>query len=228
MANLPAMRWTLRRALAALALALGLVARAGNPQRGHTVTLDTQELATIVSSKVDHVTVQDLADWIIRGASDYRLVDLRTPEEFAGYHIPNAENIPLTELPDFGLGRNEKIVLYSEGGIHSAQAWMLLRAQGFHGVYILFGGLDAWNDEVLHPIAPSDSSAEAVSDFARAAQVARYFGGGPRAASAGRADTLALSEVPGPGTNTPQVSAPMLPVAPAGKGRAAGKKKEGC
>lgn len=227
MGTIPRMRWTLRRALAALAFALGLLALAGNPERGHTVTIDTQELATIVSSKVDHVTVQDLAGWIIRGASDYRLVDVRTPAEFAAGHIPSAENVPLTDLPDYGLGRNEKIVLCSEGGIHSAQAWMLLRAQRYRGVYILFGGLDAWNDEVLHPIAPTDSTAEALAAFARAAQVARWFGGAPRAA-AGRGVAPAFAEIAVPGPGTPQVAVSKLPTLPAGKGASPGKKKEGC
>lgn len=219
-----AFRWTLRRGLAAAALGLGLLAVAGNPERGHTVTIDTQELATIVSGKVDHVTVQDLAAAIIRGATDQRLVDVRTPEEFATYHVPSAENIPLADLPDAGLGRNEKIVLYSEGGIHSAQAWMLLRAEGYRGVYILFGGLDAWNDEILHPVAPSDSSSESLAAFARAASVARYFGGAPRAAAVPGAPILAI-ETAAP--TAPLVVPPRLPAAAAGK-PASPKRKEGC
>jgi rhodanese-related sulfurtransferase len=218
-------RWTRNRALAALALLLGLVALAGNPVRGHTVSIDTQELATIVEGKVDHVSVAELADGILRGASGLRLVDLRTPEEFARYHIPTAENIPLSQLPDAGLGRNERIVLYSEGGIHSAQAWMLLRAQRYLGVYILFGGLDAWNDEILHPVAPSDSTPESRAAFARAVQVAAHFGGRARAALAA-SDTLAFAMPDAPAT--PAVAAPRPPSAPSARPAAGGRKKEGC
>ncbi len=126
----------------------------GHPVPGHTVRLDTQELAAIVSSTVDHVTVSELADWIVRGDTQYRLVDVRTPEEFAAYHIPTAENVPIAALPDYGLARNEKIVLYSDGGTHSAQAWMLLRAERYQGVYILFGGLETWKDDGMFPVAP--------------------------------------------------------------------------
>jgi rhodanese-related sulfurtransferase len=219
-------RWTLRRALAAIAIALGALAMAGNPVRGHRVTIDTQELATIVSGRVDHVTPAELADWIVRGASDYRLVDLRDPPEFAQYHIPTAENVPVAQLPDYGMRRNEKVVLYSEGGIHSAQAWMLLRAQGCTGVYILFGGLEAWKDEVVFPVAPANPSPEEAARFERAAQLARFFGGRPRAA----ADTS--------GAAAPEmaIAAPASP-APAGASAAAHarkggpvvkKKKEGC
>lgn len=226
MAGLPRISWTINRALAVTALALGALALAGNPVRGHVVRIDTQELATIVESKVDHVTASDLADWIVRGASDYRLVDIRTPDEFATYHIPTAENVPIAELPDYGLGRNGRIVLYSEGGIHSAQAWMLLRAQKYTGVYILFGGLEAWNDEVLHPQAPADSTPTSLAAFAKAAAVARGFGGAPRAASAAGADSPTLAVSPAPAS--PQVVAPIAPASPAVKPAAAKKNREGC
>ena len=219
-------RWTRHRGLAAAALALGMIAIAGNPVRGHTVRIDTQELATIVAGKVDHVTATELADAIIRGASDVRLVDIRTPEEFAAYHIPTAENVPITALPDYGLGRNERIVLYSEGGIHSAQAWMLLRAQSYRGVYILFGGLEAWNDEVLHPAAPVDSTPETLAQFARASEVARHFGGAPRAASTIGQSPPAPAMSPAPAS--PQVGTRLAPASPAAKPAAAKAHREGC
>ncbi len=217
--------WTRNRLLAGAAFALGVVALFGRPTPGHTVRLDTQELATIVADKVDHVSAVELADWIIQNKSDYRLVDVRTPDEFAAYHIPTAENVPITQLPDFGLGRTEKIVLYSEGGIHSAQAWMLLRAEKYAGVYILFGGLDAWNDEVLHPVAPVAATPQQTAAFERAAQVARFFGGAPRAASAH--DTTLLALAPPPVAAAPKVAAPKSPAgtAPAAPAK---KKKEGC
>lgn len=219
--------WTLKRALVAAALLLGVVAIAGDPYRGSTVRLDTQELATIVDSKVDHVTVQELADWIIQGRTDYRLVDLRSEPEYAAYHVPTAENVPVAQLPGYGLGRNEKIVLYSEGGIHSAQAWFLLRAQKYPGAYILFGGLEAWKDEVLYPVAPDTTATpQQRVAFERTAQVARFFGGGPRAAMAAGSGSL----IPMPAAPSAPAAKVAPPQAPAGGGAAAPKKKrkEGC
>jgi len=224
------LRWTLNRALAAAALLLGVVAVAGNPYRGSTVSIDTQELATIVGSTVDHVTVQELADWIIQGRTDYRLIDLRSEPEYAAYHIPTAESVPVALLPQYGLGRDEKIVLYSEGGIHSAQAWFLLRAQKYPGAYILFGGLEAWKDEVLYPVVPDTTATpQERAAFERAAQVARFFGGGPRAASVA-ADSGALMASPA------MPAAPSGSIAPPGAPNAGGpakpaakkKRKEGC
>ena len=218
--------WTLRRSLAAAAFALGALAMAGNPVRGHVVTIDTQELATIVGGAVDHVSPAELADWIVRGATDYRLVDLRGEAEFGQYHIPTAENVPVAQLPDWGLARNERIVLYSEGGIHSAQAWMLMRAQGYKGVYMLSGGLEGWKDEVVFPVAPASPDPRQAAQFERAVQLARFFGGQPRAAGTADAGAPART-IATPGPATPQVAAPTGPARKSGP-PAARKKKEGC
>ncbi len=171
---------TLHRRLAALAIALAAVAIFGDPHRGHVVTLDTRELAAIVESEVDHVTVDELADWIIQGRTDFRLLDLRDPGAYAEYHIPTSENVAITGLAAYPLERNERIVLYSGGGIHSAQAWFLLRAQGYRGVYMLLGGLAAWQDDVLFPNLPD--GVEDRAHFARLAEVSRYFGDTPQTA----------------------------------------------
>jgi rhodanese-related sulfurtransferase len=217
------LRIGLNQALAIVALALGVLALAGNPYQGQRVTVDTKELAVIVQDQVDHVTPQQLAGWIIAGATDYRLVDLRSPAEFAQYHIPTAENVPVAELPDYGLARNEKIVLYSEGGIHSAQAWFLLKAEKYAGAYILFGGLEGWQDEVLHPVAPARPTPQEAAAFERVVQVARFFGGAPQAAdSTGAAPAPELLAAPAPTT----APAPPPP-APAGAVKKKAK-REGC
>ncbi len=149
-------QWTLKSRLAVLALALGLVALFGGPRDGGTVTLNAAELAAIVESEVDHVTVDELADWIIQGRNDYRLLDVRDPAAYAEYHIPTAESVQITELADYPLLRNEKIVLYSDGGTHSAQAWFLLKARGYGGVYMLLYGLEEWKQRILFPSPGAD------------------------------------------------------------------------
>lgn len=209
----------LSRKLALLALALGAVALFAQPHRGPYVKLDARELAAVVEDEVDHVTAAELAAWIIEGRADYRLLDLRTEQEYAAYHIPSAENVPLTGLADYPLQRNEKVVLYSEGGIHSAQAWMLLRAQGFAAVYMVLGGLDAWRDEVLFPTPAANADAPARAQFERAAQVAKFFGGEARAGG---------DAAPPPvGVGLPKLTAPPPMPGPATP-IAKKKKKEGC
>ena len=207
---------SLNRILVVVALVLGAIAVLGDPYQGSVVTVNTKELATIVEAKVDHVDAVELADWIIRGDTEYRLIDIRDEAAYSEYHIPTAENVPIGDLPDYPLLRNERIVLYSDGGIHSAQAWFLLKAQGFYGVYMLFGGLDAWKDEVLFPALPVDPTPEEQAHFERARFVSEQFGGTPRT---GAEDDLQQAAVP-----LPKVEAPARAVAPT----RAKKKKEGC
>jgi uncharacterized protein len=191
----------------------------GDPYGRATATIDTAELAEIVQREVDHVSPEQLADWVIQGRADYRLIDLRTPADFGQYHIPGAENVPITGLADHGLLRNEKIVLYSEGGIHSAQAWFLLRAKQYAGVYILRGGLQEWKDSVLFPSLPADATPAQRVTFAKMAEVSRFFGGQPQdvpgAAPPAVAPALRMENMPASGP----------PPASAGPKK---KKKEGC
>jgi rhodanese-related sulfurtransferase len=220
-------QFTLNRKLAIVAVALGTLALLAQPHRGPFVKLDARELASVVEAEVDHVTATELAAWIVEGRADYRLLDLRTGPEYAAYHIPTAENVPLGGLADYPLLRNEKIVLYSAGGIHSAQAWMLLRAQGYEAVYMVLGGLDAWKDEVLFPVLPADADAKASAQFERAAQIARSFGGEGRIVTAPEAGPATLSTAPAMTTELPKLTAPPPmpgPATPVAKK----KKKEGC
>ena len=208
---------TLNRKLALVAFVLGFLALfAGSPYHGAEATVNAKELALIVEKEVDHVTVQTLADWIIQGKGDFRLVDLRAERDFAEYHIPAAENIPLSGLDQSNLQHNEKIVLYSDGGIHSAQAWMLLEAKGFKGVYILFGGLEEWKDQILFPHIPENPTPAQVVEFAKTKEVSKFFGGTPQAGG---------SEAAAPKISMPKLEAPT---GPQSKSAPAKKKKEGC
>jgi len=140
-------------------------------QRG-VVTIDVNELGRIVETQVDHVTVDELASWIVEGRNDYVLIDIRPPKEFAADRIPGAINVPLSQLGRADIAANRKIVLYGQGGIHAAQAWMFLRALGRKDAYALLGGLEEWQDAYVHPDLAPDASAEEKALFAKRAKVA--------------------------------------------------------
>jgi hypothetical protein len=82
--------------------------------------------------------------------------------------------MPLTTLASLAPAEGETLVLYSEGGAHAAQGWVLLRANGHRHVYFLRGGLLDWMEDVMSPALPADTSR------ARVAALSRYFGGAPR------------------------------------------------
>ncbi len=135
-------------------------------------------LTTVKNS--DKVNVLELADWIIKEKSDYTLVDLRDEKEFTEYFIPTAVNIPLETLPESGLLRNQKIILYADNNLESAQAWFILKSKDYRGVYLLDGGLEKWKDEVLFPKLAADATPEQIAEFEKIKEICKYFGGVPQ------------------------------------------------
>jgi rhodanese-related sulfurtransferase len=216
-------RLTTNQKLAVMALVLGGIAVVAEPQRGHAVSISPKELALIVEKEVDHVTARDLARWIIEGRADYRILDLRDEKQYAEYHIPGAELVPLRALPDQSYSPAEKLVLYSDGGIHSAQAWFLLKARGARNAYMLLGGLDAWKSGVLFPTLVEAPTADQQKHNEELRNVAAHFGGQVMLPAAGGAPAMAVAA---PAVAMPKVEAPSAPAG--GVAAAPKKRKEGC
>jgi rhodanese-related sulfurtransferase len=167
--------------LALVAFILGLIAVfAGSPYSGSTITVNAKDLVLTTVKNSDKVNVLELADWIIKQKSDYTLVDLRDEKEFTEYFIPTAINIPLETLPESGLLRNQKIILYADNNLESAQAWFILKSKDYRGVYLLDGGLEKWKDEVLFPKLAVDATPQQIAEFEKRKEICKYFGGVPQ------------------------------------------------
>ena len=88
---------------------------------------------------------------IMGNESDYIILDVRRPDEFAAGHIPNAVNIPnesidsneITELPD----KDKLILVYCRSGNRSKQASQKLVKLGYTNV-LEFGGINDWEGEI--------------------------------------------------------------------------------
>jgi 3-mercaptopyruvate sulfurtransferase SseA len=132
-----------RRVLASLALLLGLAAAfAGAPR-----AIDVDALAKQVANEEDHVTAIELAQWIKDRKPGLRVISVPPVSS----PLPGSEEIRLEALTKTPFGRDETIVLVSDGGAHAAQAWVFLRAVGHRNVFFLRGGVAEWNAEVLNP-----------------------------------------------------------------------------
>ena len=160
-----------RRLLAAGAGALGVLAAVAGRPSPRVAALDVAGLAGEIERETDHVTALELAAWIRDRKPGLRVLDVRTDSAFAAYHVPSAEHAPLSSIASMKPADDETLVLYSEGGAHAAQAWVLLRSLGFRRVYFLRGGLLDWMEDVMSPAPGAPPEAAALS---------RYFGGVPR------------------------------------------------
>jgi rhodanese-related sulfurtransferase len=85
---------------------------------------------------------------LLESATAPRLIDVRTPAEFASVHIPGAYNVPLDVLREH---RDEilehldhDVVLVCHSGQRAAQAEQTLRQAGLLNVHVLKGGITAW------------------------------------------------------------------------------------
>ena len=94
----------------------------------------------------------DAAIAMMEEASGYVILDVRTSEEFAEKHIPNAINIPneaigtadIPELPD----KDQLVLVYCRSGNRSKQASEKLAALGYTNV-VEFGGINSWPGETV-------------------------------------------------------------------------------
>ena len=209
---------TLNKRLALIALTLGVIAVfAGNPYNGSHLTINSKDFEYTISKGIDLVKAEDLANQIIKGTSDFKLIDLRSEKDFQVYRIPGAENIPAAAIENSKLLKNEKIILYCSNGINSAQVWTILKAKGYKSVYILSGGLEDWNKIVLFPKISDNPTPEQLIEFEKTKAISKYFGGTPQIG--GTTDSK----------ETPKVVAPKLET-PTNTGTQTEpkKKKEGC
>lgn len=84
--------------------------------------------------------------------SDYIILDVRRPDEYAEKHIPNAINVPnetigkdeIPELPN----KEQLILVYCRSGNRSKQASEKLVKLGYTNIYE-FGGINDWTGETV-------------------------------------------------------------------------------
>jgi rhodanese-related sulfurtransferase len=128
-----------RRGFVRAVALLAVVATAGSCARSdpsHRGTTDASELAARIGS-----------------GSAPIVLDVRTPEEFAGGHIAGAINVPhdaLGErLPTLDLPLDAEIVVHCESGRRAMAAESILSEAGYTNVRDLDGHMKAWRDAGL-------------------------------------------------------------------------------
>lgn len=122
-----------------------------DPMQINTVYAITLQTPAVREGTYTQISM-DEAVAMMEKETDYIILDVRTVEEFADKHIPNAINIPnesigdeeIAELPD----RDQLILVYCRSGNRSKQASEKLAALGYTNVYE-FGGINDWTGETV-------------------------------------------------------------------------------
>ena len=85
---------------------------------------------------------------------DSKIIDVRTPQEFQDYRIPDSENIDFYDPQNFvkkitPLNKEASYFLYCKSGVRSYNSCSIMKDMGFKNVYNLVGGISEWNGEIL-------------------------------------------------------------------------------
>ena len=116
-----------------------------------TVLLLTGCAARPSAGTYRQITAEEAAN-LMESETGYIVLDVRTPEEYAGRHIPGAINVPNEtigstapeQLPD----REQLILIYCRSGNRSKQAADKLAALGYTNI-VEFGGINSWQGETV-------------------------------------------------------------------------------
>jgi rhodanese-related sulfurtransferase len=81
------------------------------------------------------------------------VLDVRTPEEFSGGHIPGAKNIDVLQEEQFrkqvlALPKDKTYLVYCRSGKRSFTALQLMKENGFADVKHLKTGISGWDGPV--------------------------------------------------------------------------------
>ena len=179
---------------AVLTAAVALVAVSGSPAPAGAGS--EAGLLADVEAGADHVEPEELADRLMAGDDRLLAVDIRTPGEFAAFHIRGAVNVAMVDLPaTLAANRGKTVVLYSNGMTHPAQARDSLARQGYANAFILTDGLGGFMRRCLKP---ASLRGELLTD----AQVARIrawraFFLGPAEPRPAKAPAAVVAALPG-------------------------------
>jgi adenylyltransferase/sulfurtransferase len=115
-----------------------------------------------------YISVQQLKQLIDSKASDYVLVDVRTPKEFQLSHIPGATLVAADDMEQAAFinkiqsllkgkqgSQTPRLIVYCTSGHRSATALVKLKQAGIKGIQVK-GGIKAWTQEI-NPSLPRNN-----------------------------------------------------------------------
>ena len=128
------------RRIAAAAVALAAMTGTSACSSSAPATISTSPATAQHMAASDFATAMDQPGTIV--------LDVRTPAEYAGGHLPRAQNIDI-ESSDFAtriaaLDKNATYAVYCHSGNRSSAALEQMAAADFTHVYDLAGGIGAW------------------------------------------------------------------------------------
>ncbi len=145
-----------------------------------------KEINIVLNDESRFIHTDELAFNLMHHEFTPQLVDIRSPEDYASFALPDAMNIPLEDIlaPQWReyFHLHDEVIIYSNSGVITEDAYVLLYQAGINNVRILQGGLNefftlifAENHEELNPNDPVYK--HKVDMYRFRAKAAKYFQG---------------------------------------------------
>lgn len=84
------------------------------------------------------------------------VVDVREYDEFTKGHIDNAVNLPLSKLKDHTASldayKSNQLLIICQDGTRSSAAGKIITKAGINDVFVIAGGMQAWQEDYKLPI----------------------------------------------------------------------------
>ncbi|HEY9842181.1 MAG: rhodanese-like domain-containing protein [Candidatus Sericytochromatia bacterium] len=107
-----------------------------------------QAMRATTPRAVTTISVAEAHQWLADPNASWKLIDVRTPEEFAQGHLQEAALMNFYDA-DFrekllNMDRNQPYIIYCRSGNRSGKALAMMRELGFRNAYDIQGGILAW------------------------------------------------------------------------------------
>jgi sulfur-carrier protein adenylyltransferase/sulfurtransferase len=151
------------RLLALIIIPMGLIIAAVPQNKTKPYKLTAEQLLSEAVTRTQYIAPETVADMIVKKDPSFRLIDVRSQDDFEKFSLPGAINIPISDLlsekyTDI-LNQDIKMnIFYSNGSITANEAWMVTRQLGYKNNFVLEGGLNYWFETILNPQKPVSTS----------------------------------------------------------------------
>lgn len=152
-----------RLILAAVVIPLGLIIAAVPENTTKPYKLTAVQLLEEVKDGTQFINPDEVAHMLVSKDPSLQIIDVRSADEFDKFSLPNAINIPLSDIlnPEYEGYINQDVklnVFYSNGTTDANQVWMITRQLGYQNNYVLQGGLNYWAETIMNPEVPAETN----------------------------------------------------------------------
>lgn len=152
-------------------IGLGLIIAAVPQNKTLPYKLSAAEMLELSNNRMHYYSPEEVANIIVQKDPEYQLIDIRPQDEYEKFTLPNAINIPFTDIlsPEYRDILNQDVkrnILFANGTVDATKAWMIMSQLGWQNNYVMEGGLNYWGEVIMNPLPPANTSAnEEIAKF---------------------------------------------------------------